>query len=39
VLTRHQASLEIKSEFGRGSTFSAVFPARRVEKIGTVRAA
>ncbi len=26
VLTRHQASLEIRSEFGRGSTFSAVFP-------------
>ena len=39
VLTRHQANLEIKSEFGRGSTFSAVFPPRRVEKIGTARAA
>ncbi len=39
VLTRHQASLEIRSEFGRGSTFSAVFPARRVEKIGAARAA
>jgi two-component system phosphate regulon sensor histidine kinase PhoR len=39
VLTRHQASLEIKSEFGRGSTFSAVFPARRVERTGAVRAA
>ena len=39
VLTRHQASLEIKSEFGRGSTFSAVFPARRVEKTGAARAA
>ena len=39
VLTRHQAGLEIKSEFGRGSTFSAVFPARRVEKIGTAKAA
>lgn len=39
VLTRHQASLEVKSEFGRGSTFSAVFPARRVEKIGAVKAA
>ena len=39
VLTRHQASLEVKSEFGRGSTFSAVFPARRVEKTGTARAA
>ena len=31
VLTRHQAKLEIRSVFGRGSTFSAVFPARRVE--------
>ena len=39
VLTRHQANLEIKSDFGRGSTFSAVFPARRVEKIGTAKAA
>jgi two-component system, OmpR family, phosphate regulon sensor histidine kinase PhoR len=39
VLTRHQASLEIRSEFGRGSTFSAVFPARRVEKPDTARAA
>jgi two-component system phosphate regulon sensor histidine kinase PhoR len=39
VLTRHQASLEIKSDFGRGSTFSAVFPTRRVEKIGTAKAA
>ena len=39
VLTRHQANLEIKSEFGRGSTFSAVFPARRVEKVSAARAA
>jgi len=31
VLTRHQATLEIESEPGKGSTFSAVFPARRVE--------
>ena len=31
VLTRHQATLEIESEPGRGSRFSAVFPARRVE--------
>jgi two-component system phosphate regulon sensor histidine kinase PhoR len=39
VLTRHQATLEIRSEFGRGSTFSAVFPARRVEQLDAVRAA
>jgi hypothetical protein len=31
VLTRHQAVLEIDSEPGRGSMFSAVFPARRVK--------
>jgi len=31
VLTRHQAALEIESEPGRGSCFSAVFPARRVK--------
>ena len=30
VLTRHQAELEIQSEPGRGSCFSAVFPARRL---------
>ncbi|MCU0804093.1 MAG: phosphate regulon sensor histidine kinase PhoR [Burkholderiales bacterium] len=30
VLTRHQAALEIESDVGRGSRFSAVFPARRV---------
>ncbi len=30
VLTRHQATLEIESELGKGSRFSAVFPARRV---------
>ncbi len=29
VLTRHQATLEIESEAGKGSVFSAVFPARR----------
>ncbi len=31
ILTRHQGRLEIDSEIGRGSTFSAVFPARRVK--------
>jgi two-component system, OmpR family, phosphate regulon sensor histidine kinase PhoR len=31
VLTRHQATLEIESEAGKGSCFSAVFPARRVK--------
>ncbi|MBI3043286.1 MAG: phosphate regulon sensor histidine kinase PhoR [Betaproteobacteria bacterium] len=30
VLNRHQARLEIASEPGRGSTFSAVFPAERL---------
>ena len=30
VLNRHQGRLEIASEPGRGSTFSAVFPAERV---------
>jgi len=30
ILTRHQAKLEIQSEIGKGSTFSAVFPAARV---------
>ncbi len=30
ALARHQASLEIESEPGRGSRFSARFPARRV---------
>jgi two-component system phosphate regulon sensor histidine kinase PhoR len=29
VLSRHQAHLEIESEPGRGSTFSAIFPAAR----------
>lgn len=31
VLTRHQAALEVESEPGRGSCFSALFPARRVK--------
>ncbi len=39
VLTRHQGALEVRSEIGRGSTFTAVFPSRRVEKIGAVKAA
>ena len=30
VLTRHQATLEIYSDRGRGSRFAAVFPARRL---------
>ncbi len=30
VLNRHNARLEIESEFGKGSLFSAVFPASRV---------
>jgi two-component system OmpR family sensor kinase len=30
ILTRHQAKLEIQSEIGKGSTFSAVFPTARL---------
>ncbi len=30
VLLRHDARLDIESEVGRGSTFSAVFPASRI---------
>jgi two-component system phosphate regulon sensor histidine kinase PhoR len=30
VLTRHQATLEVRSEVGKGSRFCAVLPARRV---------
>jgi two-component system phosphate regulon sensor histidine kinase PhoR len=30
VLTRHQAALDIRSTPGKGSTFAAAFPARRV---------
>ena len=33
VLTRHQATLEIESEPGAGSTFSALFPARRIKSV------
>jgi len=32
VLTRHQARLEVTSEVGHGSTFSAIFPASRLVK-------
>ena len=32
VLTRHQARLNIQSEIGKGSCFSAVFPASRLIK-------
>ncbi|MCW5625530.1 MAG: phosphate regulon sensor histidine kinase PhoR [Burkholderiales bacterium] len=32
VLSRHQAHLEIHSEPGQGSTFSAVFPAERLQR-------
>jgi two-component system phosphate regulon sensor histidine kinase PhoR len=31
VLERHQAVLQIESEPGRGSTFSAVFPPHRIQ--------
>jgi two-component system phosphate regulon sensor histidine kinase PhoR len=39
VLTRHEATLEIASETGQGSTFSAVFPEQRLVRIDTTRAA
>jgi two-component system phosphate regulon sensor histidine kinase PhoR len=39
VLTRHQASLEVESEFGKGSTFRAEFPAARVAPDGPARVA
>jgi two-component system phosphate regulon sensor histidine kinase PhoR len=29
VLMRHQAQLQVDSEFGKGSTFSAIFPSNR----------
>ncbi len=39
ALTRHQAMLEVRSELGRGSTFSAVFPPQRIALPGQARAA
>ena len=39
VLTRHQAVLEVESEFGKGSKFSAAFPASRLRIDPTSRAA
>jgi two-component system phosphate regulon sensor histidine kinase PhoR len=39
VLTRHQASLEVESRLGQGSTFRAVFPAERLAPDGPARAA
>ena len=33
ILIRHQAKLDINSEFGKGSTFSVIFPkSRAVQK-------
>ncbi len=34
ALTRHQATLEISSELGKGSTFTARFPPQRVASTG-----
>ena len=39
VLTRHQATLDVRSEAGLGSTFSAVFPPQRVALPGQALAA
>ena len=39
VLTRHQASLEVHSELGKGSVFRAVFSAQRVTPLDPARAA
>ncbi len=36
ILNRHQATLDIKSEAGKGSRFTARFPARRVVSAATV---
>ncbi len=39
VLTRHQASLEVESELGKGSVFRAVFPAQRITPLDPAKAA
>jgi two-component system, OmpR family, phosphate regulon sensor histidine kinase PhoR len=39
ALTRHQAVLEVQSELGRGSSFSAVFPSGRVLPAGDLEQA
>jgi two-component system phosphate regulon sensor histidine kinase PhoR len=39
ALTRHQAVLEVTSELGRGSSFSAVFPAARILPAGEAQEA
>jgi two-component system phosphate regulon sensor histidine kinase PhoR len=39
ALTRHQATLDVRSEPGQGSTFSAVFPSQRIQPSGRARAA
>jgi two-component system phosphate regulon sensor histidine kinase PhoR len=39
VLTRHQASLEVQSELGKGSVFRAVFPPQRVTPLDPAQAA
>jgi len=38
VLTRHQASLEVESELGKGSSFRAVFAAQRIAPGDPVKA-
>jgi two-component system phosphate regulon sensor histidine kinase PhoR len=35
ILSRHQGRLEITSEFGKGSTFKAVFPKSRIVNMQT----
>lgn len=39
ALTRHQASLEVESEPGKGSVFRAVFPAQRITPLDPAKAA
>ena len=39
VLTRHQTTLDVRSELGRGSTFNAVFPPQRISIPGQALAA